>query len=70
MELMKQHIHKQLHALEDDIIQTGGLLKALQALDCDDGAQISLVQALETQFQSLEQNFYKLWDQVASDDGS
>lgn len=65
---MKPCTHQQLHALEDDVIQTGGLLKALQALDCDDSAQISLIQALETQFRSLEQNFYKLWDEVTSDD--
>lgn len=69
MEFMKRNIHKRLHVLEDNIIQTRGLLKALQALDCDDGAQMSLALALETQFRSLEQNFYKLWNEVASDDG-
>ena len=68
--VLKPRTHKQLHTLEDDIIKSGGLLKALQALDCDDGAQISLIQALETQFRSLEQNFYKLWDEVASDDNN
>lgn len=62
---MKPHIHEQLHALEDDIIQTAGLLKALQALDCDDGAVISLILALKNQFELLEQNFYKLWKELA-----
>jgi len=27
---MKPQIHEQLHVLEDDIIQTAGLLKAIQ----------------------------------------
>ncbi len=65
---MKVRIHEQLHTLESDIVQTDGLLKALQTLDCDDAAQISLLQALETQFRSLEQSFYKLWKQVISDE--
>lgn len=65
---MKPQIHEQLHALEDDIIQTAGLLKALQALDCDDAALIAQIQALDKQFQSLEQTFYKLWKELASHD--
>ena len=65
---MKPQIHEQLHALEDDIIQTAGLLKALHTLDCDDGAVIAQIQALKNQFGLLEQNFYKLWKELASHD--
>lgn len=66
---MKTCTFRQLHTLEDDIIQTGGLLKALQKMDCDDAAQISLLNALEKQIQSLEENFYKLWRYIPNESG-
>ena len=65
---MKNSTHKHLHSPEDDLIQTGGLVKALQLLPCDDGAQISLMQALEGQLKSLEQNFYELWKDIATNE--
>ena len=65
---MKQSVHQYLHTLEDNIIQIGGLLKALHALDCDDGAHISVTQAMDDQFKLLQQHFYILWNETVGND--
>ena len=64
---MKPGIHQHLHALEEDLIQLRGLLKALLILDCDEGAIIASLNALTQRFGTLEEHFYELWQEIGAD---
>lgn len=52
--------------VEEHIIHANGLMKALQKISCDDGAEISVMHALDERLKILEQDFHKLWKQQSS----
>ena len=54
-------IHKQLHAVESQIIEINGLLKALQRLVPDDAASICVMNALDEKVGILRELFYSHW---------
>ncbi|MFY0601642.1 MAG: hypothetical protein JXR03_18355 [Cyclobacteriaceae bacterium] len=54
-------IHKQLHMLEDEIIQISGLIKALQQILPDSSEHTCLTNAIEERFDRLSEQFYELW---------
>ncbi len=64
---MSESISKQFYKVEEHIIQANGLMKALQKIACDDGAEISVMHALDERLKILEQDFHKLWKQQSSD---
>lgn len=55
-------IHKQLHKLEEELIQICGLMKALQQLLPDGSAHGCVTNALEEKLEALQQHFYMHWE--------
>ena len=55
------HIHTQIHAIEDELIQLNGLVKALQQILPDGNAHICVTNALEDRLECLQKHFYEHW---------
>ena len=55
---------KQLHDLEDKIIEINGLMKAVQGACDEDSVQICLTNVLAEKIQGLEKGFYAHWQSV------
>ena len=60
----EQVIYKQLHKLEDELIQLKGLMNALQLLPNDRGASICLMNVISERFQILQNQFYLHWETI------
>ena len=61
------HIHKQLHKLEEELIQITGLMIALQKLLPDGSAHNCVTNALERRLQDFKQHFYEFWEVLVDD---
>lgn len=61
---MAPDTHRQLHAIEDQIIHANGLMEALQRIACDNGAEISVMRSLDETMQSVTKEFYSLWSLI------
>lgn len=54
----------QLHALEEEIIQLHGLVKALQQIQSDDSGSICVALAIEEKLIDFQHEFYKHWKTI------
>lgn len=61
------HIHKQLHKLEEELIQITGLMIALQKLMPDGSAHNCVANTLEKRLQDFKQYFYEFWDALGDE---
>lgn len=60
-------VHKQLHALEDEVIQIGGLIKALQQILPEGSEHTCVTNAIEVRFECLQEQFYEHWESLVNE---
>ena len=56
--------YKQLHVLEDHLIEINGLIRALQKVLPDGDAHVCIANALEDGSEHFQEQFYLHWDSI------
>ena len=63
----KQKRLRQLHEIENDLIQIDGLLEALHQVQCDQSAPVCVTIAIRERWVNLKDLFYKYWSNLQNE---